>query len=114
MGKKTVKVEKKDWKAELMEGLKSGVVSGVIQYIKNFTNRVQDIVYRTQKKVIQIFYASALFIAGVIFLSIAVVLLISEYLQLSKGWSFLILGLVLIILAMFVKMNVERTKFFKK
>ena len=108
------KETKKDWKTELVEGLKSKALSGIVEYAKGLIKKAQDAVYYTQRKVIQLFYASALFIAGIIFLSIAIVLLISDYLKLSKGWSFLILGLVLIILAMFVKISAEKSKYYNK
>jgi len=96
-------VKKEDGKFDLAGMLKSGIFSGIVSYVKGLMGKFQDFVIYTEEKVIQIFYASTLFIAGLVFLSISVVLLMSEYLKLSQGWSFLIIGLILIMAAMMIK-----------
>jgi len=83
--------------------LKSGILSGIINYVRGFSGKVQDFIINTEEKVIQMFYSAALLVTGLIFLSISFVFLMNEYFTLSKGWSFLIIGLILIIAALVIR-----------
>ena len=79
------------------------VVSGISGLAKGLVGKVQDVIIYTEEKVMQILYASVLFVTGLVFLSIAIVSLMNEYLGLSRGWSFLIISLILMMASMIVK-----------
>lgn len=83
--------------------LKSGIFSNIISFIKDFPGKVQDFIINTEEKVIQLFYSASLMLAGLIFLSISLVFLMNEYFALSKGWSLLIIGLILIIASLIIR-----------
>lgn len=79
------------------------VVSGLSGLAKGLIGRVQEIILDTEEKVMQILYASVLFVTGLVFMSIAIVFLMNEYLGLSRGWSFFIISLILILSSMIFK-----------
>lgn len=91
--------------------VKSAGLNSVITYLKNIAEKVEDLVYVAEKNVIHLLYASVLFISGIIFLSIALVFLIEDYLQLSKGWSLLIISLILFLSALLIKNQVKNNKY---
>ena len=94
---------KKEGGFDLGGMFKSGMFSGIISYIMDLPGKVQDFIINTEEKVIQMFYSAALLVTGLIFLSISFVFLMNEYFALSKGWSLLIIGLILIIAAMLMR-----------
>lgn len=75
----------------------------IIDYFTNFSGKAKEFIISTEEKAIRIFYSAILLLAGLIFLSISFVFLINEYFELSKGWSFLMMGLILIIVALLIK-----------
>lgn len=93
---------KKEQGANFIEIIKSAV-TGISGLAGNLVGRVQDIILYTEEKVLQILYSSVLFVTGLVFLSIAVVSLMNEYLGLSKGWSFLIISLILLLSSTIIK-----------
>ena len=94
---------KKEGGFDLGSVFKSGMFSGIVSYVMDIPGKVQDFIINTEEKVIQMFYSAALMAAGLIFLSISFVFLMNEYFNLSKGWSLLIIGLILIIAAMVMR-----------
>ena len=83
--------------------LKSGMISGAIDFVKDAKNKVIDFVLFAEEKAVQLLSSAALFITGAIFISVAAVLLLNEFLGLSKGLGYLIIGLILIIAALITK-----------
>jgi hypothetical protein len=83
--------------------LKSGISSFISDRVNHTVNEIQGYITDAEEKAVQILYASSFFVAGAIFISIAAVMLINQYLNLSIGWSFMIMGLILIIASMVVK-----------
>jgi len=82
-------------------------------FLKNVVTKAQDIVYYTGQKLLEFFYAGALFVAGGIFVCIAVVFLMEQYLLLSTGWGMLIVGLFLILFGMTVKNKASKMKYYR-
>jgi TRAP-type uncharacterized transport system fused permease subunit len=89
-------------------GMLQAVMFGVKEFLSTFAARIQDAVIYTEEKVLQLLYASVIFITGVVFLCAAAVNLMTQYLQLSRGWSYLIIGLILILAAMTIKNKAVR------
>jgi len=94
---------KKEGGFDLAGILKSGLLSGIVSYVKDFSDKVQDFIINTEEKIIQLLYSAALMISGLIFLSISLVFLMNEYFTMSKGWSLLIIGLILIIASLVIR-----------
>ena len=95
-----------DWKEILLKGVTTGLATGV----KAIAKKTQDAARNAQKKVMQLLFASVFFALGAIFLCIALVFLVNEYLNLSRGWSFLVMGLLLIITGLILKSRFNKTK----
>lgn len=106
MPKKTKKSGKKHSiiKDTIAEFVTSTALESVKSFVESLADRTHDFFMQLEKKIVQGLYASVVMICGLIFLLISLAFLLSEYLKLSKGWSFLILGLILIIIAL-VSMN---------
>lgn len=94
---------KKEGNSDIMGIVKSSIFSGISNLVKDFKDKVQEFILRIEEKAIELFYASALFITGFIFISIALVLLLAEYFNLSRGWGFLIIGFILTIFALIIR-----------
>lgn len=97
------KEKEKESSSSILEMLKSIAVSSVTDYVKGVMSDIHDLVEYVAKRALQILYATALFMVGLLFLCIAAVLLIRQYLHLSIGWSFMVMGLILIIAAILIK-----------
>lgn len=50
------------------------------------------------------------FIAGILFVLISIVLLLKEYFNISYGWSMMLFGLVLLIVSLFMRLDIEKNK----
>jgi len=87
----------------IFEALKKGM--------NNLTKNIQKVIYHTEEKVMQILLSSSIFIIGIIFISIAVILLIPELTGIHIGWAFLAIGIILMIWAYAIKKKVENTKY---
>jgi len=79
------------------------IMSGLSGLAKSLVGKVQDVILYTEEKVMQILYASVLLVTGLVFLAASAVALMNEYLGLSKGWSYLIISLVLILSSLIIK-----------
>ncbi len=91
--------------------VKSSMIKTIIAYLKNLAEKVETLIYTLEKNLIHLFYASVLFITGIVFLSLALVFLLEQYLSLSKGWSLLILSLILFLSALLIKNQVNKNKY---
>ncbi|MCF7859910.1 MAG: hypothetical protein K9N07_11410 [Candidatus Cloacimonetes bacterium] len=72
----------------------SGLFSGLSG---NVVERISDVVEKKEKKLLELLVEKAVFLISLIFICIAAVLIISQYLELHMGWSFLIIGLMLLV-----------------
>ena len=73
-------VESKQW-FSLTRTLKSSVIGALLKYLKNLAEKVEALVYTSEKKVIQMLYSSVLFITAIVFLSASLVFLLEQYLR---------------------------------
>lgn len=96
---------KKIFSSQLVPVVKSG--------LKNIVKKAQDIVYQTEKKIIENLLAAIILITGFIFMVVGVAFFINDYFGLSTYWGFLIIGLLLMVIAYIFKMHINKTKFYK-
>ena len=78
--------------------------------IIDFPGKVKEFVSSTEEKLVSMFYSASVLIAGLIFISLSCVFLINQYLVLSMGWSFMIIGLILIIVSLVIKSRASDNK----
>ena len=76
---------------------------GILDFIAGLSGKVNDIIVSTEEKIIQKVYSTVLLISGLIFLSLSFVFLMNEYSILSQGWSFLIMGIILVMVSLIIK-----------
>lgn len=95
MPKKKESNSPKNLLAELLAFLPN-LVKEIAQEISDTVARsVSDTITGVQRKVFRKVAAAVLLFVGVIFASIGITLLLSQYLRISYGWSFLIVGCAL-------------------
>jgi hypothetical protein len=78
----------------------SGIFSGVST---NVVDRISDVVEKKEKQLIEILLEKAIFLTAIIFISLGAVFIVSQYLELHIGWSFLIIGLMLLVWSFGIK-----------
>jgi len=101
-------------KKEEKEGKSSGFLSGLTEIVKGFSlglvkgmfddfvKQVQEKIYETEKRVLDLLFSTIILMVGVIFTAIAVIFLLSYYTGLNEGWGYLIMGVLLVIWAVSV------------
>jgi len=95
--------KRKEENTDILGTLKSIATSTVDNYVKGVVDDIRDLVEYIGERALQVIYASALLVVGLLFLCIAVVMLISQYLGLSLGWSLTIMGLILVLAGIMIK-----------
>ena len=108
-------------KKEEKEGvLKSFLESALVEKIKEggkvlieeVLHKGQDIVYQTERKIIDNMIVAVVLLVGVIMLVLSIIFFMVEVLELPKYASLLILGLILIIGALIFKRKIDKTKYY--
>ncbi|MFW5990797.1 MAG: hypothetical protein ACOCQX_01075 [Candidatus Nanoarchaeia archaeon] len=51
-----------------------------------------------------------LFLTGIIFVLISIVILLKEYFGIGYGWSLMIFGLIMLIVSLLMRLDIEKTK----
>lgn len=95
------------------EVVSSSIVKNLKDHTKDFVQRGQEIIYQTTENVMERLFSTMLFSIGSILVIVAVALLIYENLGLSLGWSFLIMGLILLVISLLFKERIRRKKYYQ-
>lgn len=95
------------------EVVSSSIVKNLKDHTKDFVQRGQEIIYQTTENVMERLFSTMLFSVGSILVIVAVALLIYENLGLSLGWSFLIMGLILLVISLLFKERIRRKKYYQ-
>jgi len=90
--------------AQLKEGTKF--------LVEELIHKGQDIAYYTEKKMIAQFNASVMMLFGIIMIFLAITFFLTDFLKLERYWSFLIVGLFLLVISLFLKKSLEKTKYY--
>ena len=102
MGKK----KEKDYGKQLESFFKTNAPNIILKTLKGFIDKlakgVTDSIHKTEKKFLETLVAYVTFTAALLFLGAAAIMLIAEYSGLSLGWSFLVVGLLLMVISMFL------------
>jgi hypothetical protein len=86
-----------DWVLENVPNLIKDGFSGIIGKI---SDSISEAVYVKQKMLVESFFYTVLLAAGIIFISIAFVLILNEFFRINFGLCFFIVGLFLITYSM--------------
>jgi len=113
--------KKEEKSANWIDSLKETLSSLVIDKLKErarelaeeFVHETQDIIYQTQKNVMDHFSATLMELAGFILIVMAFCYFLMDYFGVQRYWSFLVAGAILIIVSMVVKKKVEKMKYYK-
>lgn len=84
-----------------------GFISG---FVENVVESVQEVVEHAGRRLFLGGMYYLLLFTSVIFLGVAAVFLLSEYLIVSKGWGFLIVGLLILIAALVIDIKLKSKK----
>ncbi|MFH1590683.1 MAG: hypothetical protein ABIC95_02035 [archaeon] len=99
--------------SSVLDFIKTGVFDLVRDSSKKLVHTAQRVIYQTQEKIVQQLIAALLFFLGMVFVLIAVVRLLSQYVGLSDGWSFLIVGLLILIIALTQRKKYSDDRYYK-
>jgi len=101
----TLNAIKKIFSSQLVPVVKEG--------FKSLLKKAQDIIYQTEKKIIENVLAAIILITGFIFMIVGIAFFINEYFDLSPYWGFLLMGLLLMVIAYIFKIHIDKTKYYK-
>lgn len=87
----------------LMDFFETLIIGTLKSVAESYLDHVQNKIKDTHRRMMELTLAYAILLLSMVFVSIAAVMLISEYLEVSKGWSFLVVGLLLLLWAMKIK-----------
>ena len=83
-------------------------VSNIFKFLfEGGINTVKEKVHQAQKRLMYGLYAGLMMLTGIIFVAIALAQMLPDLLSISRGMSFLITGLILIIIAFIIKSNTK-------
>ena len=108
---------KKDEKEGALKGfLESALVEKIKEggkfLVDEVVHHAQDIVYQTERKLIDNMIVAVVLLVGIIMLVLAAVFFMTDFLGLQRYAVLLILGLVLVIGALIFKRKIEKTKYY--
>ncbi len=75
---------------------------------QSFLETISDSVYEMTKRLSHFIVSYMLFLAGLAFVIISVILLAKEYLQISYGWSTLVFGIVFMLIALIMRVSIKK------
>jgi small basic protein len=94
----------------LVERFSTTVVENVSLHIKELMHRLQELVYLTQKKIIEQFYVSGFFFAGYVMVALSVLFYLIDTLGWSRSRATLTAGVLLLATSAAMKQYVMKTR----
>ena len=104
-------VKKEDTFSFVKDIFSNLILSNIADFVKNTIHHIQESIYRTTRKVIESFIAMFLLLAGMAMILISLPFLLSYYLNLPASLFFILIGIILILIALFSFDKINRTKF---
>lgn len=96
----------------IKDSVKSVFSGSVLSLIKDTVvssiEKLRDVLENAQKRALESVYIAGLTLYSVIFLTLAIVFLLSEYAGLTLGWSFFVIGLLLLCVALYMKATMTK------
>lgn len=107
------KSESSTLKDTIMSVVSSKVIGAVRDNLKDFMKDVQEKIYHTEKIILQKLFATVILSLGAVFVLVGVITYLQEYLFWNKTQSFMIVGLVLILVSFTMKYFIMKNQFNK-
>lgn len=111
-------VKKKNAKKEesTLSTILKAITDGTLGFVKTYVvetttellHKVQDAVYKTAKTVGRYVVSGVILFVGFVLFLVGLVLLVHEHLELSLGFSFLLWGLVLLIIGLIYNLMIQK------
>lgn len=109
MAKKAQKEEKKSViKDFLVDHGGELVIKAFEGFVHNLTEKMMDVIVNFEKRILGTGVSYVFFMIGSIFISVAIIFLLYQYLGLSLGWSFMFIGLILVIWSYMIRKKYEK------
>jgi FtsH-binding integral membrane protein len=110
--KKKSTQKKESTLSTILKAITDGTLGFVKTYVVDTTNellhKAQDVAYQTGKTIAQYFFAGTILFVGFVLVIISLVLLLQEHFDISLGFSFLIWGLVLLIIGLIYNVMIQK------
>lgn len=107
------KKEGSSLKKQIMAIISSNISPILKAGFQGIVKKVQDVIYHTQKRVMENFLMVLLLFAGFVFISVSAVFFINSYFELDAYWGFLIMGLLLVMTAFIFRWHIKKTRYFR-
>ncbi len=99
----TKKEKEKGLTYSLKEFAKSFLINSMKGIFDNVMQTLKQEILDTKKKILRSVFIFLLLFAGIFFIFLGGVFLINQYTKLGFGWSFVIIGLLILVFSMFMK-----------
>lgn len=109
--KKTPKKEKSNIKDIVMSVISSRLVSVIKDNLREFMDEVQERIYHAEKVILQKLFATIILSLGAVFVILSSVFYLKEYQQWTSTQSFLVVGLILIVVSFAMKYFIMKNEF---
>lgn len=80
------------------------------KFFESFFETVRENIESTIRFASQYIGSYIFFLVGVLFVLASIAILLEEYFNISFGWSLLVFGLILLIVSLFMRLNLEKKK----
>ncbi|HII17588.1 TPA: hypothetical protein HA361_06780 [Candidatus Woesearchaeota archaeon] len=107
---KKEKPKENPFKSFFSEAASSILIKSLKGYAQTLMDSLHDAIDAIHDRLAKSIISLVMGILALIFISIGVILLINEYLHLSKGWTFFVVGLILLLWGMAIKSRLKRRK----
>lgn len=104
------KEKRSGWASAIHDFVIPSIKDTLTNSVHTFVHRTQDILYKTQERLLEKLIIALLFFCGIVILLLSVGFLMIEYLRLSFGWSFFIVGLLLLLVAALLNIHFAKHK----
>ncbi|MBI2134119.1 hypothetical protein HYU11_05570 [Candidatus Woesearchaeota archaeon] len=85
------------FKDELKEGFRA--LAGTVNFMAH------EAFHKGERVFLRLLFSYFSLLSGIIFVSIAVVLLVSEYFDMGRGWGFLVIGLFFVVFGLLLRLR---------
>ena len=104
------KEKEKSWLSTISELIVPVVKNTLETSVKSFVHRGQDILYQTQKGLLERLIVALLAFCGTVIAMLSIGILLIQYLGISPGWAFFIVGLLLLCCSYLLNLHFTKTR----
>ena len=94
----------------LLERFSSVVIENIADRLHELMRKLQDLIYLTQKKIIEHFYVSGFFFTGCIFIALSILFYLTDAIHWSRSKATFVTGVLFFALSIAIKQYVLKTR----